>query len=285
MPIPNFFLIGAASSGTTSLYHYLRQHPDVFMSPVKEPCYFAPELRELSGVPHDTFVISWEAYRALFDGARGEAAIGEASVAYLASERAPALIAERIPQARILAVLRDPADRLFGRYGAARAAGIATDFRQWAEMEIAREASLGPAVGNVRMGFYATHLQRWFTRVSPARRLILLSDELWADSRDTIRKVFAFLGVDPLRPVDLRARHNVTRHVRWPRLRRLPAGAQRAIRRATPAAWRQWFQSAPAPRPTPAERAWAVALYAAEISALERLLDRDLTTWRRGADP
>ena len=255
------------------------------MSPVKEPCYFAPELRQLSGVPRDTFVTSWEAYRALFDGTRGEAAIGEASVAYLASERAPTLVAERIPQARILAVLRDPADRLFGRYGAARAAGMATDFRQWAEMEIAREADFAPAVGTVRMGFYATHLQRWFTHVSPARRLILLSDELRAECPETMRGVFAFLGVDPSWPVDLRARHNVTRHVRWPRLRRLPVGAQRAIRWATPAALRRWFQSAPAPRPTPAERAWAVALYAAEVSALERLLDRDLTTWRHSADP
>jgi hypothetical protein len=281
--MPNFFLIGAGASGTTSLYHYLDQHPQVFMSPVKEPCFFAPELLELSGVRPDAIITSWGDYQALFGGVRDEVAIGEASVAYLASERAPGLIAERFPDARILAILRDPADRLFSKYTSARAAGVARDFRAWARSEAAREEVALPPVGSVRAGRYASHLTRWFATVPAARRRILLYDDLRRDAAATMREVFAFLSVDPAWPVDLGAHHNVTQHVRWPALRRLPAPAQHALGAVTPAPLRRWFRSAQPPRPTPEERTWAVALYADEVSALERLIDRDLSAWRAGA--
>src|ERR1700709_1621457 len=106
--IPNFFLAGAAKAGTTSLYHYLKQHPDIFMSPIKEPDYFAKEMRpenfpheirvrleramdDLRGRLHNGLEVSVAAgivdrredYLKLFEGVREERAVGEASVSYL----------------------------------------------------------------------------------------------------------------------------------------------------------------------------------------------------------
>src|SRR5579872_6439243 len=136
--LPNFFIAGAPKAGTTSLYHYLSQHPQVYMSPLKEPNYFAAEIREdncdpvvrrrlygeqralrrfLDGPmlgPHFSGIVSeWEDYLRLFANATTERAVGEASVGYLRSPTAPSRIAEKIPEAKIIVMLRDPADRAF----------------------------------------------------------------------------------------------------------------------------------------------------------------------------
>ena len=82
MPLPNFLIIGAAKAGTTSLYDWLRQHPDVFMPALKEPKFFAYDPERGGEFPIRTL----EAYTALFEGATA-AAIGEASPSYLGSRR------------------------------------------------------------------------------------------------------------------------------------------------------------------------------------------------------
>src|SRR5579883_1592600 len=114
---PNFFIVGTGKAGTTSLYHYLRQHPQVYMSPIKEPCFFASEIRpDTLSAAHRRYIrlesgksttrppgwlfTNWEEYLQLFRDVRTETAIGEASVAYLWSETAAANIAGRLPHAK-----------------------------------------------------------------------------------------------------------------------------------------------------------------------------------------
>ena len=133
--LPNFFLVGAPKAGTTSLYSYLDQHPEIFMSAIKEPHFFADEIRKehcdpelrrrmatdngslrdfLSGPMREKrfggIVSDWEDYLRLFANATDESALGEASVCYLWSRTAPGRIAEKIPNAKILVMLRDPAE-------------------------------------------------------------------------------------------------------------------------------------------------------------------------------
>src|SRR4029078_4504320 len=111
--LPNFFLVGTGKSGTTSLYHYLRQHPQIYLSPIKEPCYFASEIRlenlapsyrrhikrmsrrlpEVLGHPNSTkphgwLVSEWNDYLRLFQDVKDHRAVGEASAAYLWSTTA-----------------------------------------------------------------------------------------------------------------------------------------------------------------------------------------------------
>jgi len=139
--VPSFFIAGAPKTGTTSLYHYLNQHPEIYMSPVKEPCYFASEVRlqhfsrefeshakssnrrlskylegPMAGVDPGGIVSNWEDYLKLFKNVAGEKAIGEASVCYLWSPTAASNIRARIPEAKILMILRDPAERAFSQY-------------------------------------------------------------------------------------------------------------------------------------------------------------------------
>src|SRR5918999_891653 len=90
--LPNFFIVGAAKSGTTALYRYLRQHPDVYLPDVKEPRFFAydPDDRTRYAGPRaheliDSVVKDRDAYEALYAGVDGESAVGDVSPAYLPS--------------------------------------------------------------------------------------------------------------------------------------------------------------------------------------------------------
>ena len=132
--LPNFFVVGAGKAGTTSLYSYLQQHPEIYLSPVKEPCYFASELRaeymsrdfalhvkrqtrelprylddNLPVKPFGWVVSDWDDYLRLFQKVANETAIGEATASYLWSETSAANIQARIRDARIVMILRDPA--------------------------------------------------------------------------------------------------------------------------------------------------------------------------------
>ena len=106
MTLPNFLLIGAPKCGTTSVYHYLRQHPHVFMSPVKEPHFFSwRELPSQVRERQSTIVKTLEDYRALFDGVSHEAAIGEASTSYYHRTGAAQRIRDLLPDAKLMAMI------------------------------------------------------------------------------------------------------------------------------------------------------------------------------------
>src|ERR671929_75877 len=112
MTMPNFFIIGAMKSGTTALYYYLEQHPEVYMSPVKEPNFFCSQ-EQKNGADAVTDI---RAYERLFRGVLGETAVGEASHCYLYEPRAAAAIRRCVPEAKLLAILRNPIDRAFSHF-------------------------------------------------------------------------------------------------------------------------------------------------------------------------
>ena len=115
--LPNFFVVGANKAGTTSLAAYLDEHPDVFMSPVKEPSFWSYRADRDHGAPFlGLQVRDRAAYEALFAAVRNERAIGEASTNYLQTAQAADRIRAEIPEARIVAVLRDPSSRAFSAY-------------------------------------------------------------------------------------------------------------------------------------------------------------------------
>jgi hypothetical protein len=104
--IPNFLIIGASRSGTSSLHYWLRQHPEVFMPDMKEPSFHV----------NGWGIADWHRYLLLFEPGRGKKAIGEASVAYLESPESPLLIKERVPDTKIIILLRNPVDRALSLY-------------------------------------------------------------------------------------------------------------------------------------------------------------------------
>src|SRR3989442_12151635 len=106
--VPDFFIVGQHKSGTTALYEILRRHPQIFMPDLKEPRFFASDLRPLMG-SDAALPDTLDDYTALFEPAALGQRVGEASPSYLRSHVAAACIAEINPHARIVAILRDPA--------------------------------------------------------------------------------------------------------------------------------------------------------------------------------
>lgn len=103
---PDFLIVGAARAGTTSLYYWLKQHPEVFMPDIKEPSYFV----------HGYGISDWEKYLSLFEPGRGKKAIGEASAAYLAAPESPRWIREILGDVKIIILLRNPVERAWSLY-------------------------------------------------------------------------------------------------------------------------------------------------------------------------
>src|ERR687883_42510 len=115
--MPNFFVVGAQKAGTTSLYYYLKQHPEVYMSPVKEPHFFEGMQSEFYRPGRKVMPVTCLGdYQALFQGVSNEKAIGEASASCLYSPKAPALLKGAIPNAKLIAVLRNPVDRAYSNF-------------------------------------------------------------------------------------------------------------------------------------------------------------------------
>jgi hypothetical protein len=225
--VPDFFIVGHHKSGTTALYEMLKRHPQIYMPDLKEPRFFASDLRPLlghsssSGLP-DTL----EEYLALFAGARPEQRAGEASPSYLRSHTAAGEIAQLQPAARIIAILREPASFVRSLH------------LQLLQEHVETENDLRTAFGNeelIRDGrrvlrysdhvHYAEQLRRYHDVFGSEQVLVLLYDDFRRDNEATVREVLRFLAVDDTVPVAV-ADANPTVSVRSPRLEELARSLQ-----------------------------------------------------------
>lgn len=274
MTLPNFLIIGAARSGTTSLYHYLRQHPDIFMSPIKEPNYYTDE-DNLLDMPA---IRSRAAYEALFADARGERAIGEASVRYLNAVAGIDRIHADLPGVRLIALLRQPADRAWSSSMGRFATGRETE---------SPEEALKPGSYAFETSRYYARLRRYYDRFPRRQIKVILLEDLAANPQDVLREVFGFLGVDPGFIADTEIRHNAGVAPRSRFLNRLADSGMRFFRPMVP----RWFLSrglgvklrrpilrAPEPM-SPELRRRLIDLYRDDILATGELIGRDLSHW------
>ena len=183
MTLPNFLVIGVAKGGTTSLYHYLRQHPDIYMSPMKEPNYYTEE-DQLFG---KRSVRSRSEYEQLFAGVNGEHAIGEATPRYLNAIGGVGRIHADLPGVRLIATLRQPADRGYSGY-----LMRFTDSREWRSAE----EVLQPGNYQFEAGLYYAKLLRYFDTFPRDQIKVILFDDLISKPQETVKSLFRFLGVD-----------------------------------------------------------------------------------------
>ena len=120
--MPNFLIIGAPKSGTTSLYQYLKQHPQIYLPDKKEPHFFSFEGRTqgFNGPGQADFmkkrITKIEDYIKLFENVNDELAIGEASTSYLYIPEAVERIKKYVPEVKIITIIRHPAERAFSDY-------------------------------------------------------------------------------------------------------------------------------------------------------------------------
>jgi|SRR5688572_17341842 len=295
MRAPDFFLVGAPKCGTTALYAMLGAHPGIFVSPVKEPDFFAADIKAAiagSNQPPPRLRRSAEAsakaedpaseereYLELFSGAAPAQRLGEGSVSYLASRVAASSIHEWCPDARILMVLRDPADRLFSHYSAAIAARSTQEtFADWLRGAAAREKTDAAPIGPVVAGRYGANLQRYLG-VFPASRIqIIWHEDYVTDPRATVRSIFKFLGVDETHQVPVSIRRNETRVLRSRLLRGVGTLAN-LLTDGLADRINLWSTMPSTLRPSSADRALAIQLYEDDIRVLAGLTGRDLSRW------
>jgi hypothetical protein len=206
MNLPNFIMIGAAKCGSTSLYNYLRQHPDVYMCPKEDANFFAleggvvslymPPLGEKIG---RKWVQTLEEYGSLFEAASGQRAIGESSNIYLNISRSAERIQHYCPEARIMAILRNPVDRAFSNFLHLLGMGLEphADFADALKAEEERvRAGWHPMWFYKQTGCYHTMLQPYFERFDKSRIRIFLYDDLSRNPISLVQSVFDFLEVD-----------------------------------------------------------------------------------------
>lgn len=297
---PTFLIIGAAKAGTTSLYNYLRQHPDVFMPEVKEPRFFAyvdepPAMvgpgdeasNEESGA-----VYSQEAYERLFPDTLDVTAAGEASVNYLYSETAPRRIHEYVPDVELVAVLRNPIERAYSHYLHLLRAGREPlrDFRAAlaAEQE-RREAGWEWSWHYTRMGFYHKQLTRYLEYFDRDQLHVYLFDDFRDDNLAVTQDVYRAIGVDAdVRPSDAitHAKTGVPISDWFQRFILNPDHPiRRAARSVLPERVRtrgmKMLQNVNLSKPDmdPSVRAELAALFEDDVRRLEQLLGRDLSHW------
>ena len=195
---PNFLIAGAAKSGTTSLYHWLSQHPDVFMPENKEPSYFV-----------DTYGFSdWNRYLRLFEHARGKKAVGEASTPYMSAPESPAWIHRILPDVKIIILLRNPIARAWSLYSWMVMEGYEwlSTFERAVTEEDRRFADVTFRHSNpqyfwnymyFRSGLYHDQVREYLRLFGPDRVRIYLFEDLVTCPRAVYVDACKFLDLDP----------------------------------------------------------------------------------------
>jgi hypothetical protein len=283
MPLPNFMVIGAPKAGTTSLWYYIRQHPEVFPGGHKEPGYFWSGKIYKEGKAQ-----TLESYEKLFEGSEQYQAVGDGSPTYLADEDAPDQIFELIPGVRLVAILRDPCARAFSEFvfQRMRKDEPEADFLDAIKADPGRPD--GRRIDYVATGLYYRHLSRFLSVFPGGQVKILFNEDLKSDPQKVVREVFSFLGIDPDVPIDtdieltvsgvpkikglhwLLASKNPIKRALAPLL---PKRFVKSLRRAKNANLERQFM-------TPDERAALLPFFEEDVVELEKLLGRDLSHWR-----
>jgi hypothetical protein len=212
--VPDFFIVGHPKCGTTALYEMLRRHPQIYMPDFKEPWFFADDMRprfqpERSGAVPETLT----GYMELFEEATAEQQVGEASSSYLRSRRAADGIARVRPDARIVAILREPASFLRSLHDQMLADHVETEKDLAKAMALEADRRAGRRIPRrshlPQMLLYSDHvryveqLRRYHAVFGTEQVLVLIYDDFRADNEATLRQVREFLGVEDTAPLEV----------------------------------------------------------------------------------
>lgn len=306
---PNFFLIGAAKSGTTALSVMLGNHPQVYISPIKEPNFFSKDIdissfsaeyRKITFLAGDdyfrqkplkkehlSFIRQEHHYYALFEEAGDETAIGECSTSYLYSQVAAREIRNFNPEAKILVILRNPVNRAFSHYQMALKYGLTNlplteeverDFKQ-------QEKGWGISRLYIELGMYGSQLERYYQCFSPHQVLVLFHEDLIENQEDTFKKICLFLEVDPLKP-ELTGSYNEAVLPRFPWLNKVLtySGLRKLMKENIPEKTRKrlsaaFFTRENLPKMSNDEKEFLLGFFKEDIQKTAMLTGRNLDHW------
>jgi hypothetical protein len=301
--LPDFLVIGAGKSGTTSIDKYLDQHPGIFVPKKKEPNFFGYEhvkeddLRTSADdlAHYRNSVTTLEKYLTIFDEARPGQKKGETSNTYLYHEGAPHRIKHYIPHVKLIAILRQPAERLFSRY-----------------MHLVRENR--PPSKNfsdcldkgsvwwqrndlIREGFYAKHLSTYFELFPKENILVYLYEDFRDNPHKVMKEIYALIGVDDTFQPDVSIRYNESGVIKNSLLNRIYGQGgwiSKFLQKFLPSTYQRLKGSlslkkrmlslrrknlAKQEMDSSIRKALTLNVYGEDIKQLEKLLGRDLSHW------
>jgi hypothetical protein len=301
MTMPNFLIIGAAKAGTTSLYNYLKQHPQIYMSPVKEPKFFAfeegekPDFQGPGDIKANRFVVTdLESYSNLFEGHTYELAIGEASPAYLYCPKTAERIRKILPNTKLIVILRDPVERSYSSFLHLRRDGIEplSDFAQALQAEEIRiKNNWGFIWHYMNMSLYYVQLQRYFENFNSNQIKVYLYEEFKNHTIRVLQDIFEFLEVDKQFIVDTSIKANVSGIPRNKLLHKLLNEPnffkKKFLKPFIPFKMRQYLTynliqvNLEKPTLSLELRKDLIQLFQGDILKLQELINRDLSSWLR----
>ena len=218
--LPNFLIVGATKSGTTSLYYYLKQHPEIYMPDNKEPRFFSfygiPKrifLKNIYPNSENGFIRDWKSYLLLFQDSENFKAIGEASTSYLFHhERVFENLDKFLPEwkkIKIIIMLRNPIDACFSHYSMYRMrGGESLIFEKALEVEKERINNKYITLAHSIRYFFYHQVKAYLDNFDQVK--IHLFDDLKKDKIGLVKDIFKFLGVDPSFTPDMSVKYNVS---------------------------------------------------------------------------
>ncbi|MDJ0516300.1 MAG: sulfotransferase [Trichodesmium sp. MO_231.B1] len=293
MKLPTFLVVGIEKAGTTSIYQYLNQHPQVYMSPVKETNFLERDWENFQGKPNPKRIDTWEKYSNLFSNVQDEIAIGEVSPNYLfhyksSSER----IIKYVPDVKIIAILRNPVDRAYSDYLMHLRDSINVEKVRSLTEQVQFRADTS---FTLKKGFYYTPVKYYFDTFGKERVKIYLYNDLSENSSAMMQDMYQFIGVNSDFTPDTSERQQVAAVPKNQSLNNLMktknpvrAAVSSVLKVVMPLEMRQKLRSSLVNlnsggkelKPLSSEeRQLLIDFYREDILKLQDLIQRDLSSW------
>lgn len=310
MKLPNFFIVGSAKSGTTSIYNYLKQHPDIFMSPIKETHHFSTDIDSSKFRPDyaanlninidswlngdqkkeifHAFVKDWDKYLKLFKNSENQKAIGEVTNSYLYSKEAAKNIRSKFPEGKIIMILRNPVERAFSHFLMDLKSGLETgSFLEAFKKDMAK-SNKGWGISNVyyEIGMYYEQVKRYLTIFPQEQIKIILYDDYRNDAIKTLKEICNFLNIDSNFEFEFSKEHNKAMIPKSGAVALMmrQKGLKAFAKKIFPKSWKNiiskiFFTNKNLPKLSVDDRKYLIELYKEDIQKLSQLINRDLTSW------
>jgi len=286
---PNFFIVGAPKAGTTSLYHYLEAHPQIFMSSVKEPNYFSYQSSLNQNLYYkERGINNFEEYISLFEKAGNKKAIGEASVSYLFYPEAAINIKNAFPKSRIIIMLRNPVERAISHYNMDYKLGY-VDLTFENVIKKKYDSNLNKLYYQqfIELGLYYNQVKRYIELFGRENVLIIFFEDFKNHAPREVKKIFEFLDVDSGFQTDTNAKYNTFKTPRNSLIRSIYRikFLRVVLKKLFPQFISDLIKSIILTKnkkkfPDEATMKFLKQIYTPDIKQLEKLLNRDLNTWQ-----